>query len=911
MTPTTTIALKRAIRWALYAGAATLAIPVHAADDPAEGNIQEIVVTGSFIPMNAAAPGVPVTIMTAEDIQKSSTPTDLLDILKKTQPGVFGGLNIGAENGNVSSNSTNGASMISLRNRPTLVLINGRRAATSPVAASGGFAFTDVSMIPVSAIERVEVLADGASATYGADAVGGVVNIILKSNFEGAEFGGRYGADKDGDYNQQAYYATLGTSNDTTSVTFSANWQKSDPLLQSDRDWSCCLFRTPSYAGIVNIGQEFYYLNPDLNAPPTGLDLTPAELVAQGIYAGPMDQGGATQFFDLSEIPTMLIGKESMSAVLSVEHDLNENHTLFTDVLVTNTKTRSQLNAQPVSGTVAANNPNNPFGVAVTARNRFVAFPRVYDNDTTAWRGVLGAKGDIVGSWKYEIAAGWNRSESAFRNGGLIDAVSYNAAVADGSYNPFAREQAPGVLESFQGRSAEDYVSTLRTWDATVHGEIFDMPAGPVQLAVGVQFMTDSLSYSPDRNTATGGWLQATPTQAFDASRSNEGYYAEVRVPVFSDVNAIPGVYALELSAAARKVHYEQSRENPTVPKFTLRWQPFDDTLALRASYSESFTAPTLYELFGPTGAGFTSSQQVARYDAGGNPLGTSTSFVQFRQQTGASTTLEPATSDNLTFGVSWSPTGALDGFEASLDYYSIKEQDIVDTLPSNDVIQHVEQFGANSPFAQFVRLGQSLAGELRFVDGDPVTAPGQMTNRPSDEVWLTLLNVNVAAIEQDGLDLKLGYSYNTDSWGEFSTQLAVNYLLSYEQELVPGLLPAEDLSGVYNDDFGLFPEWSAFLQLNWQFGAFSAGINGTFLPGVDDVTFGEPYFQVDSYRSYDLRLGYNFESLGQNVQLNVGVNNFTDEEPPYIESESNQNRDINTYDPIGRFYFAQLAYRF
>ncbi|HWK49560.1 MAG TPA: hypothetical protein VNR40_06720, partial [Steroidobacter sp.] len=140
----TTIALKRAIRCALYASAATMALPVHAANDPDNANIQEIIVTGSFIPMNAEAPGVPVTIMTAEDIKSSSTPTDLLDILKKTQPGVFGGLNIGSENGNTSSGSTNGGSMISLRNRPTLVLINGRRAATSPVAASGGFAFTDV-----------------------------------------------------------------------------------------------------------------------------------------------------------------------------------------------------------------------------------------------------------------------------------------------------------------------------------------------------------------------------------------------------------------------------------------------------------------------------------------------------------------------------------------------------------------------------------------------------------------------------------------------------------------------------------------------------------------------------------------------------------------------------------------------
>jgi iron complex outermembrane receptor protein len=908
MSPTT-IALKRAIRGALYAGVAAVAIPVHAADDPSI--IQEVIVTGSFIPMNLEAPGVPVTVMSTADIEASGTPTDVLDVLKKVQPGFFGGLNIGSENGNISAGSTYGGSMISLRNRSTLVLINGRRAATSPVAAGGGFAFTDASLIPVAAIERIEILADGASATYGADAVGGVVNIILKNKFEGFEVGGRYGWDKEGDFTQKSYYATMGAANDTTSVTLSAQYQKSDPLLQSDRSWSCCLFRTPSYAGIVNINQDFYYLNPDLNAPPTGLNLSPADLIAQGIYQGPMDQGAATQFFDLSEIPTMLIGYERRSAVLSLEHAITDSHTLFGDVMVTNAFSRSQLNAQPVSSVVEAANPNNPFNVDVVARNRFVAFPRIYDVDKEAWRGVLGVKGDIVGSWKYEIAAGWNRTKMYLRNAGLIDTNAYNAAVAAGTYNPFARVQQPGVLESFQGASAEDFVSTLRTYDATVYGDLFNLPAGPVQLAVGMQFASESLGYSPDRNTREGGWLQATPTQPFDATRKNEGYYAEVRVPVFSDANAIPGFYALELSAAARKVHYERSHDNPTVPKFTLRWQPFDDTFAVRASYSESFTAPTLYELYGPTGAGFTSSQTIERYDANGNSLGVRTPSVQFRQQSGANADLSPATSDNFSFGLSWNPKGVLDGFRASLDYYKIKEKDIIDTLPSNDVIQHVERFGPNSPFAQFVRLGRSFAGELRFEDGDPVTAPGQMSDRPSDEVWLTLLNVNIAEIEQDGIDLKLAYSFDTESIGRFSAQLNYNRLLSYEQNLVPGLLPAEDLSGVYNDNFGLFPDWSAYLTLGWEFRGFSASLSGTFLPSIDDVTFGEPYGKVDSYRAWDLRLGYNFENLGPNLHLNVGINNLTNEEPPFIESEGNQSRDINTYDPIGRFYYVELSYRF
>jgi len=144
--------------------------------------LDKFVVTGSLIPIAAGSPAIPITVISAAEIEKSGVSTDLLEVLKKNQPNFYGAGNIGAENGNVSSGSTNGGSAVALRNRSTLVLINGRRAAISPVLASGGASFVDVRIIPIAAAERVEVLSDGASATYGSDAVSGVVNIILKTD---------------------------------------------------------------------------------------------------------------------------------------------------------------------------------------------------------------------------------------------------------------------------------------------------------------------------------------------------------------------------------------------------------------------------------------------------------------------------------------------------------------------------------------------------------------------------------------------------------------------------------------------------------------------------------------------------------------------------------------------------------
>jgi iron complex outermembrane receptor protein len=909
--------LKMAVRTALFASAvAAASYPAFvAAQDKAQpAELEEIVVTGSLIPLDMSAPGVPISVVSAEDIANSGVSGDVLDVLAKTQPSFYGGLNIGQENGNIQSGSTNGGSQISLRNRSTLVLINGRRATVSPVAASGGFAFVDVNMIPTSAIERIEVLTDGASATYGADAVGGVVNLILKSNFDGVQAGGRYGMDQHGEYEEKSAYATLGTSSENTNVTFSTEWFKSDPLYQADRSWGRGIYRTISFAGAVNTREStarYFYLNPALNAPPGGgLDLTPEQLVAQGIYQA-TDTTELPTFFDLAEKPTMLLGKERKSAVLAFDHEVNDNLQVFGDMLVSNTTTTSQLNAQPVSGTVLASHPYNPFNIDMTVRNRFVDFPRIYETDTTGWRGVLGFRGDITGSWKYEIAGDWNYTTSNFRNQNLIDSAAYDAAIADGSYNPFARVQAPGVIEGFGGTQYRDYTSSLYAYDFKVYGDLFALPAGAVQLAVGAATAEEKLTFVNDRNDQTGGWRDATPDQPFAAKAQRQGYYAEMRFPVFSEDFNVPGFYALDVTIAGRQEVYDTTDDDPFVPKFTMRWQPLGETFAVRGSYSESFTAPTLYDLYGPTSQGFTSSTVLAVYDSAGNPTGVNTPARQYRSQSGSNTELDPSKADIYTAGFVWTPDGAMSGFEMSLDYYNIDEQDIVGTAPTSILLQSLEALGPASPYASLVRFGTSVGGELYFGTGTPIAAPGQISSSVNDAVWLSNQNINLGGIKQDGIDLRFAYARDTDV-GTFSGQLSGTYLLSYDQKDVP-TEPAIDLVGAYHDDYGLFPEYRLYLNLGWQLGAFDVGVNANYLPSMDDITPPGPYPTVDSYNTWDLRVGYDFVETGvlPGLKMAVGVNNVFDEEPVRIESEGNQSYDISNYDPIGQFFYFEASYKF
>jgi iron complex outermembrane receptor protein len=789
------------------------------------------------------------------------------------------------------------------------------------VAATGGLAFVDVSAIPIAAIERVEILSDGASATYGSDAVSGVVNIILKSNYSGLEVGGAYSMSTNKEHwSNRNFYAVAGATSGNTSVTLSTEWKRSDPLIQKDRAFSTGLYRTPSFAGVIDFtsggNQQFYILNPSLNAPPQNLDLTPAQLVAQGIYSGPVDQATANLVQDLSEYPTLIASAERRSFTAMIEHRVNPSTTLFSDLMYSVAETESVLNAQPVTGLVLASNPFNPFNIDVTARNRFLTFPRIYANQATTLRAIAGIKGNFAQNWSYDAAVNWNRVSHAFRNRNLIDGAKYFELVNARTFNPFARTQAPGIIESMQGTQVRDFVSTLRALDLKVNGSAFQLPGGPVQLGVGAAFTWEELDFTNDRYDQTGGWLQATPRQPFNARLNTDSFFAEARIPIFSEKNAIRGFHTFELSVAARHDIYSTT-DDPTVPKYSIRWLPFNDELAFRGTYSESFVAPSLYELYGPLSVGFTPSLNIIRYDANGNSLGTS-GQRQYRQQTGSNANLLPARSRNWSAGVVWSPK-AIKGFSIAADFFNIDERDLISTIPIALIVQDVEQRGSASPYASLVRTARSVAGETHFETGAPITGSGQLTSRASDEVWIKNSNVNVAGAWQDGVDISLNYKYDTGDLGRFTLTSVGTYLRKYVFQALPSQAPTEYQDGFFVRGAGLgregvFPRYRLNNRLDWSFKGFSASLAHTYIPSLDDKTNPTPY-RVGNYNAFDVQVGTTFAGYNnrylKGLQLAVGVNNIMNRFPPRIPSEGNQSHDINTYDPIGRLVYVQAKYKF
>lgn len=913
--------------------AALLAVPVMAiaqGTNTASGTdakdetfkLEKFVVTGSLIPIAADTPAVPITVMTSAQIENTGEIRDLTDVLKKANPFFFGRNNLGAENANTRANATNGASTVALRNRPTLVLVNGRRAALAPVAATGGATFIDVSLIPVTAVERIEVLADGASATYGTDAVSGVVNIILKTNYRGAEVGGSYGWAPDaGGYSTRRVYATMGAGNDKTQLTVTAEWRKSDPLFQYERPWGVGRFVTPSYAGVITTdgGATFYHLNPNLNAPPQNTDMTVAQLVAAGIYSGPYNGATITQFFDASERATMFQKTARRSVAIAGEHRWSENITAFLDVVLTASDTESVLNAQPVSGNVAGNNPNNPFDVQVQARNRFRAFPRFRLSEAMGGRVIAGLRGSLAGSWNYEVAAGLNRTTQNVRQVNLIDATAYNAAVLANTYNPFARTQASGVIEGLVGTGYQDYVSRLVSFDARFTGDLMNLPAGAAQLGISLDTRKETVSMVNDRNDRQALWLGGTPTNPFAADQSVDGFGAELRLPIFSATQSMPLLNSLEVTLAARKELYN-STTDPLVPKVSLRWMPFNDEFVVRATYGESFNAPALFSLYGPSNSGFSNNYNILRYDASGNPIllpsgaQATTGTRQSRARGGSNPDLVPSEARNWTAGFVWSPR-RFKGLTVALDWFNLDERDVVAAIPQATIFQNVEQFGPASPYARQIRLAPSVAGETHFTDGAPITAPGQISGIAADSVWLTNPVLNISGLWQAGADLRLDYQHDTAGWGKFSFTGVATYIHEYWVHTVPTLNPNNFVDGfVGGGGSSTFPRYRTFSTVDWTYKNLTLGLSHTFIPPVDDLA-AVTEVQIDSYQTFDLRASYSFAgssiAMLRGLRVSAGVNNVLGEDPPYAVGETDQNRDINTYDALGRFIYVSASYKF
>jgi iron complex outermembrane recepter protein len=959
---------------ATHAGAQT-------ADQTSSQPLQEVVVTGTLIPTSPDAAAVPVTTLDASQLQATGVTSNALDMLRKAIPAFAGRSNAGTSNAQSHNQFTAGGSQIQLRNLPTLVLVDGERVATDAVAGlNGSKDFVDVSQIPAAALERVDVLTDGASSLYGSDAIGGVVNFILKHDYHGLTFGGHYGA-ADGDYSERSYFATGGADVGPVNITATASYSKTSPLWQYQRSFASPFYgATPGtdLPGVVGAGT--YALAPGLAAPnvPTGTAATAtsyAQLAAAGVY-NPTTTGALSNGFNYAQYAMLLQQQENdaFAANITSKSFFDGRVKAFGDVMVSRNKVDSTAWAsagQPFSAatglTVAAASPYDPLTTSATGVSfADSALPKgVYDT-TDAYRVVAGLKGRLVADWTWQstldysesklteddtnllykpnvalaIAGGYDANGNPVAGGAYSKVYGgesvHNALVLQPALNPFAVSGfSAAELANLYGTEMLHGDSKLYTWDAHAVGTLFSLPAGRVSVAAGVNWRreqiaghTDPNGRNTDPNTGleTGNdqnWIGGVYSDPFTYGRDDSAVYAETRVPITSGSMRLPALYQFELVAAARFEHYSDAG-SATDPKFGFRWAPFDDQLIFRGTYSKSFSAPPLYQAYGPY-----DTRQAAGTIITGVFGSNYANMNSFNAEDGNDPYLKPATSVSRSIGLTFRPK-VVDGLAIDADFSSISLYGFAGGIGFNNILNSVNKLGSASPFFNNLAVGNFP----NFGGSDPFTAPGALeaflTNpatgkgnpAAASELYLLDRFTNLAVLQERSWTLGVTYILPWTDYGTWTVSSNGAMFDSFKFQDIPGD-PFIQYAGNANNNGvfgGTLPKYRFYSSLEWAFHSLDIMLANTYVSSVEDTGQNGNLagISVSSYSAWDLRGAYDFHFGGSDsntkLTLALGVNNIGNEMPPLApRAFANQytNADIATYSPIGRLVYGNVAVSF
>ncbi|HEY6645121.1 TonB-dependent receptor [Povalibacter sp.] len=843
-----------------------------AASEDTRIELEEVIVTGSRLRGEGAA--LPTTVFDQARIEELgiSTVPELLKYLPQQSYTRGEDFRFG------------GAQFVELRGLgtdTTLVLINGRRASvTAANAASNAF---DLNTIPVSAIERVEVLSDAASAVYGADAVGGVMNIILKRDLDRVDADLRLGSASGGAEERRASIAG-GLSSERFSGTLVLDYFEREFLLGEKRD----RWRDQNFTRFGSTDQRSANANPGnvtsrstANLP--GLTSTRAAVPdgSSGVGLTPADfssTSGQRNLESLARYASVMPESERASAMGTAEFRFTQSASAFVEALYTDRQQTTQSPPSALSNVlVPATHPFNPFDVAVNSNFLLTGLgPQLAVVDSESLRAVAGVRG-ALGSWDWEVAYlnGQERSSSWTQNAASATRVAASLASTDPSLalNPF--QDGPGGSPQLLASLLADpvisrYESDAEHWSAFVRGSLATLPSGDLDVVIGGEYRAESILFN--------GLVFV------DHGREVKAGFAEVRVPLVNAAMSIPGVQGLSLSLAAR--HDEYSDFGGTFnPQATLTWLP-TDSVKVRATYGTSFRPPSLFELYSPrrTVPGSTvvdprrnNETAIITVISGGNP------------------DLAPITADSWSAGFVWSPS-AFGGLQIGATYWNIALDDRVRIFSQQLVLANEALFPE-----RVVRAAPTPADTAAGVAGTLISVDSS--------------RINFGTLETSGVDLAAHWSL-TSAWGDFLPNLTLTWVDSYRAGSAPGA-PAVDRMDVANAD-GTITSWRGVVGVSWQRGPWGTSLSGRYIPSYDDATFTgartgrevQSQWLTDLQVSLDFRRG-EWSPWLKGFALQAGVSNLFDEEPPFSEIGTPLGFDLSQGDLRQRFGYLNLSKRF
>ena len=875
-------------RWALTLGLSSSLLALGSASaqqvtDPASSQAPEtasaerVIVTGSNIPTSEEVGEAPVDTVD-QALRDVTGQEDVESVLLRSNPAISsGGNNVGSND--ASTQSLQGASTITIHGLPTLVLLNGRRLTDASAEAAGAGSFSDVNLFPSALVKRIEVLKDGASAIYGSEAIGGVVNVILDQEFTGFDFSGRYGFTEKSDIHNERYSGIMGFGDDKTNFVIGAEYVNQDPVFNRQRDFASPSFGTSYFGGAVRFeGGVPFLKNPGVNSPndiyAPGSVALPTTVGVNALPLAYTEMDSIGSVFDLSRATTVTLDQNRFNVVASGDRQLLGDHAVaFVDFLYSSDYSQHYLNAQPLSTnsnfgvTIPYGAPYNPFAGTlsaaneddITVNNRFTALPRVFRDDTNFYRIVAGVKGVIIPNYNYEVAFNSSRDFDTFTNpnlvllgqldqaiaggfnaAGLPQAAVFNAAGAlvtpAGAYsmvgpNPaslhlqpaldfFSTANSPAQLQGITGTSVNVFETKFSGVDGKITAFPFTLPGGPIGVAAGGEYRHEFLHAAADPEV----FVDAAQPANINIGRDVFAGFGEVRIPVVSPDMKVPLLYSLDLDGAVRFENYSSSGSD-TVSKAGLTLRPIKD-IALRGTYSASFLAPTLYETNGPTTIGATAPVDL---------LGNGNS-EQGNGVSGSNPALSNTRADGYTAGIVLSPH-YVPGLTANLDFFHVEEHGVVGEIGAPTIIGSVDALGAASPFASLLHLG-GPGGPTGVYQ--PSLFPGHVLAGNVADYTVVANEQNLGGQRLSGLDFGLHYTRDFAKYGQASLGVDGTYYLQYKTQLLAAT-QFYDVIGFYfggADQIGqtVF-QYHLTPQVSYTVAGFTASAIGNYDPSLRDAT--------------------------------------------------------------------------
>ena len=895
--------------------------------------LEELVVTGSRIPRTSVEGPAPVVTITAADITNSGFAT-IADVMTSVTQ------NLGALDNNQNTDGFSpGAQAVDLRGlgpNHTLVLVNGRRIADYPQSYGGNSNFTDISSIPASLVDRIEILSGSASAVYGSDAISGVINFILKQKADGTTVDFRAGGDQHGGGASQRFQLTSGYSNDRFDSIIGIELYNQNPLWAYQRSFTNSRQDSPADPSDINASPVFNVIDEDGNYIDPGqatcqklsnLDRGSVFYASRAGYApgNTGDPGYYCGSYRDVGYGTLENGRKAVNVYGSATYRINDSISAFLDIQAGYSHQVSYNTPLQWENSVKLNGDSSPVPFYNLATQEVEQWQRKYftieenggfdageihnfDHTLSINTGIKGTIADS--SWNYEALFGHSQNTLESKEPALVSAKAqalYLGAPMGTDpdsqlteyYAPLSRLYTPLTVAQFRSItqvSIDNDKSRAENVTLTVNNsKLAHLPAGPIGFAGVVEWGTQYYDLNVDPDSLDGTYFGLHNTGAV-GSRDHSGAGAEFSIPVFSMLTA---------TAAGRYDNYKYS--GTSTGKFTystgLEFRPIS-SLLIRGSYGTGFRAPDLAYLY--AGLSGSSSDGTDYYLCRRDEPGSGPDFfdncsngdVGFNGRSHGSTALKDETSTSLTYGIVYAP---IRGLKVSTDYYRITLRNEVEYQDSDTILREEAD----------CRLGQTLGGQpvdinsqlcqtvLSQVVRNSPTAPVN----PSQITSVLVLPINAAVDKTSGIDFNASYMLSAGNFGTFDFNVGFTDVLTHTIQLFAGDPVVNELTDWY--DY-VIPRTKASYSASWSLGPVTTTVHGSRLGGLPNYDGTQ---RLGATSVYNASMNYRIDP---HATVTFIVDNLFDTKPyrdstwtsyPYYASR--------WFSPVGRAFFAEFNYHF